>query len=37
MIDIDIDEEDLRAIHSPARIGDTISYDDIRLSKKKSL
>ncbi len=37
MIDIDIDEDDLRAIHSPARISDTISYEDIRLSKSLPL
>lgn len=37
MIDIDIDEDDLRTIHSPARISDTISYEDIRLSKSLPL
>lgn len=37
MIDIDIDEDDIRAIHSPARISDTISYEDIRLSKSLPL
>lgn len=37
MIDIDIDEEDLRAIHSPAHISDTISYEDIRLAKSLPL
>ena len=37
MIDIDIDEDDLRAIHSPAHISDTISYEDVRLSKSLPL
>lgn len=33
MIDIDIDEDDIRTIHSPANLGQEISYEDIRLSK----
>lgn len=37
MIDIDIDEEDIRAIHSPAHINDIISYEDIRVSKSLPL